>query len=270
MTKKKNAAPARKKAKTRAKPIRRENGLVSSIELFDIAEKLTAPFARALETLLRLAAEEVGAAGASVLVRDDSTAKSTRGALKFLAATGEVAPKLKKTRVPRGRGVAGFVYESGQPIAVADAAHESAFYPEVDRTTGYSTQVLVATPLRAAWRGDETIGVLEFVNRPGAPPYLPFTPEEMDAAARYAEPVAALVEAHDLSRQLVMLFETDAPKDLSKRLDALRAAPEHRDLLELACALRDIATRGEAERRLCRELLDSLARWTDARSGASF
>jgi hypothetical protein len=50
--------------------------------------------------------------------------------------------------------------------------------------------------------------------------------------------------------------------DLLKWLKAVRSAPEHRDLLLLAVQLRDIAGRGEAERALCRDVLEALDRFT--------
>jgi hypothetical protein len=51
-------------------------------------------------------------------------------------------------------------------------------------------------------------------------------------------------------------------------LSGVRSAPEHKDLLQLAVRLRDIAIRGEAERELCRDVLEALARFTDKQSSA--
>jgi signal transduction protein with GAF and PtsI domain len=210
-----------------------------------------------------------------VLVRDGN-----QGGLRFLAATGEVADKLMKMRLPPGKGIAGFVFASGQPMAVADAAREETFYAEVDRATGYSTQIILATPLRV---GDETVGVLEFVNRLGEPPYKPFTPDEMDRVAFFADAIATLVDAHETAGLVETLFERSlaaAEKDetregpgsdsrLLKWLDKVRSAPEHRDLLELAVRLRDIASRGDAERALCRDVLEALDRFTKQKSAKS-
>jgi GAF domain-containing protein len=258
----------RKKAKTAANSLsarkQKRGGLPrAGISLLETIEILTEPFARSLESLLRLAADEIGAAEASILVRDE---RSRRGDLKFFVATGEVAPELKRLKVPRGKGIAGFVYETGQPIAVSDAQQDATFYPEVDRATGFSTQALLATPLN---HDGETIGVLEFVNRAGAPPFEPFTAEEMDRAARYAVPVAALVMARDIVAHAVELFahatnEEQTPDERKKvslrSLANLRAAPEHADLLALAVLLREIAARGEAARKMCREILEALAK----------
>ena len=248
--------------------------LRSVIGAVDVADALTAPLKRSIDNLLRLAAAGVGSDEASVLVRDGN-----KGGLKFLVAIGEVADKLMKVRIPPGKGIAGFVFSSGQPMAVTDVAQEETFYAEVDRATGYSTQTILATPLRA---GGEIVGVLEFVNRLGDPPYQPFSPDEMDKAAHYADAIATLVDAYEAAGLVELLFERmmgsgkGAKKvpvngaELRQWLKKVRSAPEHRDLLLMAVSLRDIASRGDAERELCRDVLDALARYTDKSSASGF
>src|SRR6185503_14607453 len=135
------------------------------IETVDVANLLTEPLTRSIRDLLAVSASEVGAREASVLIRDGST-----GDLRFLAATGEVASKLLNLKIPAGKGIAGFVMSSGQPMAVADVGEEASFYAEVDKETGYSTEMILATPLR---HNDEMVGVLEYINRPGDPPHEP-------------------------------------------------------------------------------------------------
>lgn len=252
-----------------------EGQLRDAINAIDVANSLTAPLTRSIENLLRVAAQSIGSDEASVLVRDGN-----EGGLKFLVAIGRVADKLMKVRIPPGRGIAGFVFSSGQPMAVADAAQEETFYAEVDRATGYSTQTLLATPLRAA---GEMVGVLEFVNRLGEPPYQPFSPSEMDLAAHFADAIGTLVDAHETSGLIESLLErsmktiagsnlegeTKRGVDLRKWLKKIRSAPEHRDLMQMAVSLRDIASQGDAERELCREVLEALARFTEKRSSSS-
>lgn len=251
-----------------------EAQLRDAIRLVDVANLLTSPLRNSIEDLLRVAGDAMGSDEASVLVRDGNL-----GGLKFLVAIGEVADKLLGVRIPPGKGIAGFVFASGQPVAVADVAQEETFYAEVDRATGYSTQTILATPLRV---GGETIGVLEFVNRLGSPPYQPFTPDEMDRAAHFADAIATLVDAHETAGLVETLFERSLmareqsaakggrakKNDLIKWLDKVRSAPEHRDLIALAVRLRDIAARGDAERALCREVLEALDRFTEKKSAS--
>ena len=252
-----------------------EAQLREAVRAVDVANLMTSPLKRSIENLLHVAGSAMGSDEASVLVRDGN-----EGGLKFLVAIGEVADKLMKVRIPPGKGIAGFVFASGQPVAIADVAQEETFYAEVDRATGYSTQTILATPLSVE---GETVGVLEVVNRLGEPPYQPFTPEEMDRAAYFADAIATLVDAHETAGLVETLFERavkgstqgetkkneKANRDLLKWLKSVRSAPEHRDLLMLAVRLRDIAGRGEEERALCRDVLEALDRFTGKKAASS-
>lgn len=243
-----------------------ETQLREAVRAVDVATLMTSPLKSSIADLLEVAGAAMGSDEASVLVRDGN-----RGGLKFLVATGEVADKVIKMRIPPGKGIAGFVFASGQPMAVADVGQEETFYAEVDRATGYSTHTILATPLSV---GGEIVGVLEFVNRLGDPPYQPFTPDEMDKAAHFADAIATLVDAHETAGLVETLFKrsiktngkgktgSDKNGELLKWLSKVRSAPEHRELIALAVRLRDIASRGDRERALCREVLEALDRFT--------
>ena len=246
-----------------------EDHLRSAVRAVEVADLLTIPLTHSIENLLQLAAQSLNADAASVLVRD-----GYEGGLKFLVAIGKVADKLMKIKIPPGRGVVGFVFQSGQPMAV-DVSQDPNFYPEVDSATGYRTLITLATPLRV---GAEAVGVLQFVNRPGwedlpeGTPAEAFTPDEMEKAAYFADAIAALVDAHETAGLVETLFELsvksatggeEVGNAVRRWLEEVRTAPEHKDLMTLAISLRDIASRGDAERQLCREVLDSLARYTE-------
>src|SRR5689334_7093563 len=79
--------------------------------------------------------------------------------------------------MPRGQGVVGHVYETGEVLNLADAYAHPRFYPEVDRRSGFKTRSLIAVPLRHAGR---VTGVVEVLHG---------EPDAFDADA------AALVEA---------------------------------------------------------------------------
>lgn len=239
------------------------------IETIDIANLLTEPLTRSIRDLLSVSAAEVGAREASVLVRDGA-----EGDLRFLVATGEVAEQLLHLKIPAGKGIAGFVMSSGQPMAVSDVGEEASFYAEVDKTTGYSTEMILATPLRH--KGD-MIGVLEYINRPGEPPHEPFTPDEMDKAALFADAIASLVNAYESAKLFRDLGEKVVGTDEEMNIDSvrswladLRSSGEHREMMDLAVLIREIASRGEAERKLCREVLESVLRFSEGRSDTSF
>ncbi len=246
-----------------------EKKLRNLIETIDVANALTEPLTASIINLLKITAFEMNSEEASVLIREGD-----HGDLRFLSAIGKVAEQLINLHVPAGKGIAGFVFSSGQPMAVADAGEEETFYAEVDRQTGYSTQTILATPLR---HNGEVIGVLEYVNRIGEPPYEAFTPIEMDKAALFAEAVASLINAYEAAKLFRELGEkmingaTDAKFDeVREWLKGLRSAPEHKEMLDLAILIREIGSRGEAEREMCREVLEAVVRFSDSKSETSF
>jgi len=249
-------------------PDSRSEELLARIQdVFRISESerlLTDPVKEAMTELLRTSAARLRAEGASVLVRNADS-----GDLQFLAATGEVADRIVGLEIPAGKGIAGFVLMSGQPLAVSEPDDESGFYAEVDKTTGFSTKLLLAVPLRFR---DDVIGVLEYVNRSDEPLNEPFTPAEMDAAAVYAEAVAALVNAHidadlmcDLSRRLIQ--DGTEAADIRAWLLSLRENSTHARALELAALVSELASKGDAEVELCRTLLESLIGYSTSTTG---
>ncbi len=246
-----------------------EEKLKSVIETVDVANALTEPLIKSIENLLLITSAEMDSEEASVLIRDGS-----EGDLRFLTAIGKVAEHLINLQIPAGKGIAGFVYSSGQPMAVADAGEEESFYAEVDRKTGYSTQTLLATPLR---HNGEVIGVLEYVNRTGEPPFAPFTPDEMDKAALFAEAVASLVNAYesaklfrDLGDKMLSADGQLQPAEVREWLKNLRDAEQHKEMIDLAVLIREISNRGDAERRMCREVLEAVLKYSDSQSETSF
>jgi signal transduction protein with GAF and PtsI domain len=240
-------------------------------ESIDVSNSLTVSLCRAMDELLQTANQAVNSAVASVLVRDGDL-----GGLRFLTATSGVTEELLALRLPPGAGIAGLVFSTQQPMAVADVAQEGSFWSEADKRTGFKTVTLLATPLRGE---NDLVGVLEFVNRPGEPPYPPFTPAEMDRAARLAEPIARLVEAYEIAQVVESLFNFSIRTSLTAKTHTQRQEAErewlatsnvggaHRDLLTIWLALRDIVNSGDAERKLCLELLESVERFAQSKSG---
>jgi signal transduction protein with GAF and PtsI domain len=246
-----------------------EEKLQAVIETVDVANALTEPMTVSIENLLKISATQMNSEEASVIIRDGD-----EGDLRFLSAIGKVADRLKKLKIPAGKGIAGFVFSSGQPMAITDVGEEDSFYDEVDKQTGYSTQTILATPLR--YNG-EIIGVLEYVNRIGEPPYEAFTPKEMDKASLFAEAIAALVNAYEVAKLFrdlsdKLLTKNDSPDfaEVREWLKGLRDASEHRDMLDLAILVREISNRGESEREMCREVLEAILKYSDKSSETSY
>lgn len=66
-------------------------------------------------------------------------------------------------RVPMGRGIAGWVAETGQSLNIADAYKSDKFNPEIDKITRFRTTSVLAVPLKNI--SGKTIGVFEVINK---------------------------------------------------------------------------------------------------------
>jgi hypothetical protein len=95
----------------------------------------------------------------------------------------------------------------------------------------------------------------------------------MDDAAKFADAIARLVDSYELALLVESLFTRSLKTgggiggdDVTQWISSLDVAPEHRDLALLAVRLRDIVSQGDPEREMLRDILETLARFTDKRS----
>jgi Nif-specific regulatory protein len=159
--------------------------------------------------------EAMRATGASVLLHDPATDE-----LYFPWVASDqpaVTSRLRDLRFPAGRGIAGTVFGTGEPIAVDDVSADARFNPEVDRLTGVTTRSIACVPLRA--RGGP-IGVLQVVNRADG---LPFGSDDVGFLEALAGSVAVSIENARLYEQVRASEER-----LRGQVDVLR-----RDLVRL-------------------------------------
>ncbi len=92
----------------------------------------------------------------SVALLDEET-----GELVFRVAVGDAADEVTGLRMPPGRGIAGWVVETGKPALVPVAHDDERFYSGVDDRTSFHTRTLLAVPIKVEGR---TIGVIEALN----------------------------------------------------------------------------------------------------------
>jgi diguanylate cyclase (GGDEF)-like protein len=119
-----------------------------------------------LVEVLRKANEFVPSAAGSILL-DDPAGKSkdrTQGQLTFIAAFGEKSEGLVGTSIPVTEGIAGHVYVTGKTYTTGEVRSDPYFYSAVDEVTSYTTESLIAVPIRIE---QEVCGVLELINRRG-------------------------------------------------------------------------------------------------------
>lgn len=88
--------------------------------------------------------------------------------LVFKVVRGEKAGHLLGMSVPVGKGITGWVADSGRPLRLQDVRKDARFNPEIDATTGFVTKSILCVPLMTK---SGVIGVLELLNRRGGHPY---------------------------------------------------------------------------------------------------
>ncbi|MCB9766185.1 MAG: GAF domain-containing protein [Alphaproteobacteria bacterium] len=95
--------------------------------------------------------------GAVLLLSDDG--------LDFVAARGPRAATVQGRRIPPDAGIAGLCTRSGTALILREASQDPRHYARVDQASGYTTQALLAVPIRAS---GQTFGCVELLNPFGA------------------------------------------------------------------------------------------------------
>ena len=113
-----------------------------------------------LRSLTETARRLFGAAACSLalLSEDDSE-------LVYTIAAGEGADDVTGMRIPSSQGIAGWVVQSGQPIAISDLASDPRFSREAAEQTGYVPQAILAVPVETPQR---MLGVISLLDRDAA------------------------------------------------------------------------------------------------------
>ena len=214
-----------------------------------------------LRSLTETARRLFGAAACSLalLTEDESE-------LVYTVAAGQGADDVTGMRIPASRGIAGWVVQSGQPIAISDVAADPRFSREQAEQTGYIPQAILAVPVETP---AGLLGVISLLDRD---PRRPGAEQDMALLSLFADQAAlalASVERFSLMGRVLLdaLARAAASDDLA---GALRQAADHlpaadADLAELAATFAVLARRGAAERRLALAVLRDIADYTERR-----
>ncbi|MFF2697861.1 GAF domain-containing protein [Streptomyces cyaneofuscatus] len=133
-----------------------------------------------LQSVVEVARAIFGAAASSVLLLDEETDE-----LVFGAVSGEGQDFLVGRRFPAGRGIAGWVAASGEPMVVDDLSTDPSFDRSLAESTEYVPDSLMAAPLISDSR---VLGVLEVLD---ASPQARSSVRELDLLAMFARQAAA-------------------------------------------------------------------------------
>jgi class 3 adenylate cyclase len=86
----------------------------------------------------------------------------------FLSIYGPAASRLRKSKLPLDKGIAGRVFKSGLANNASDPYSEDAFSPVVDRKGAHVTQSMLTVPIE--YQG-QVIGVAQFLNKSDGRPF---------------------------------------------------------------------------------------------------
>lgn len=82
--------------------------------------------------------------------------------LEFKVALGPKGKHVKPFRLPIGKGIAGWVAATREPVLIADAYADPRFDPSFDKKSGFKTRSILCVPM---FYQDKTIGVMQILNR---------------------------------------------------------------------------------------------------------
>jgi GAF domain-containing protein len=197
--------------------------------------------ARALDALLAVAvrlraADAIAPSTAEPALQ--AVAEAAAAVIRVVAATGRLV--FRAAAGPEGRavvglsiaaheGIAGYVYSTGQALAIADVAADPRFERATAERTGYVPRSLLAVPLV-----DEVgiLGVMEFLDRrDGAP----FDLVDVEVATRMAAATTAVARASQVDRDAGELLRTV----LTGLVDGHDGSPDDADIEALSAEVAD-------------------------------
>lgn len=150
---------------------------------------------RPLLTQVVFAARELSQAEAcSILLLDRKS-----GQLYFEAATN--LSGVRSIIVPLEGSIAGWVVQTGKPLAIPDASSDPRFYRLADEQSGTKTHSILAVPLIAR---DNAIGVLEAINKRGG---TEFSAEDIELLSVLGNQAAIAVQNALLFQQSDLVAE---------------------------------------------------------------
>ncbi|MDX3375032.1 GAF domain-containing protein [Streptomyces sp. ME02-6991-2A] len=162
-----------------------------------------------LQSVVEVARAIFGAAASSVLLLDEETDE-----LVFRAVSGEGQEFLVGRRFPAGRGIAGWVATSGEPMVVDDLSTDPSFDRSLAESTEYVPDSLMAAPLISDSR---VLGVLEVLD---ASPQARSNVRELDLLAMFARQAAAALRV--ITPEPVAAASAGRALEGAEREDALR------------------------------------------------
>ncbi len=216
-----------------------------------------------LRSLTGTARQLFGAAACSLALLSDDESE-----LVYTTAVGAGADDVTGMRIPSSHGIAGWVVQSGQPIAISDLGNDPRFSRDVAEQTGYVPTALLAVPVASPQR---TLGVITLLDRDAR---RPDAEHDMRLLSLFADQAAIALESvrafSELGRVLLSAIAEAATPDGDLAAAAMQVAEQlpagDRDLATLAATFVALIRQGPAERQLAVAVLTEIADYARRRS----
>ena len=122
--------------------------------------------------------------------------------LEFRVAAGEKGAGAIGLTVPPTQGIAGYVYSTGQALALSDVGNDPRFNRDAAEQTGYIPRSIAAAPL---FDEHGTLGVLQVLDKRGSPT---FSLADMELLAVFASQATVAIAAARVQRDTVRLLRS--------------------------------------------------------------
>ncbi len=132
--------------------------------------------------------------------------------LEFRVAAGPQGAGAIGLSVKPSQGIAGYVFSTGQALALSDVARDPRFDAQTARRTGYVPRSIAAVPLVDA---GETVGVLQVLDKRSS---ATFSARDMELLAVFASQAATAIAAAKIRRDLGDLLR-QVLRDLAPQVD---------------------------------------------------
>ena len=153
--------------------------------LLEIARALNASVTleTAVERVLELIGEGIGADAVSILVKEADDSTTGELSVSFARRGGAV----ERGAVSVDLGLSGFVFETCEPVLVDDVRNEPRYEGKLDSEFGTKTRSLIAVPIR---RGGKSGGLIEALREEPRP----FTASDLEFIMAVADELAVTLE----------------------------------------------------------------------------
>lgn len=149
--------------------------------IFKLVTRDQMSFGQLISEILRVAMEQVKSDAGSFLEIDYQN-----NCMFFRAAAGRASEGLLNFTVPLGQGIAGFVCETQQPLALSNIDDSRVYLRSISDAVGFETKNMIAVPV--VIRG-VTFGCLELLNRLGETQYTEADKEVLSAICEFGAKV---------------------------------------------------------------------------------